>query len=203
MDGYIDFLYDALSGGHTDFAYSSPSQSQAFLIEFNLRIADVVAQQGFDATGKAIWYLYGCASNTTHDALDPTADGGLTEFYESICKFYDSGFAAHCEDCAGHSDRNPSSFATACYMLWDMDSGLEYLTLRGRPELFAFAERLIDHGLAHSHAACQESLLHCLGHIQHERKAFVAEKIANFLRREDVRTDIRDFAIQCRTGMIL
>ena len=203
MDGFTEFLIDALSDGNTDYVYSSSSEAQALLTEFNLRIADVVTQHGVDATGKAIWYLYGCVSNTTHDALDPTADSGLTEFYNSICNLYDNGFAAHCEDCAGHSDRNPNSFATACYMLWDMDSGLEYLTLRGRSELFSFAEQLIDHGLAHPHAACQESILHCLGHIQTERKAFVSEKIAKFLRRRDLRSDIRDYAKQCRTGMIL
>lgn len=202
MHGFSDFLSDALVDGNTDYVYSSGIEAQALLTEFNLRISDVVAQHGVDATGKAIWYLYGCGSNTTHDALNPTADAGLTQFYHSIHHLYDRGFAAYCEDCAGHSDRNSNSFATACYMLWDMDSGLEYLTLRGRPELFPFAEQLIDFGLGHSHAACQESLLHCVGHLQHERKAFVTDKIAAFLRRKGLKRGIRNYAKQCRNGMI-
>lgn len=85
-------------------------------------------------------------------------------------------------------------------MLWDMDSGLEYLTFRGRPELFQYGERLIDFGLSHSHAACQESFLHCLGHLHFDRPEFVQSKIACFLRRKDVDRTMRDYAKRLGTA---
>ncbi len=132
-----DFVADAISDGNTDFYYGSPSNAQNLLIEFNLGIGNLIAKHDLDPIGKAIWYLYGCSSDTTHDALDPSTDSGLPEFYRSLQVLYDHGFAQYCEDARGH--RNPNSFATACYMLWDMDSGLNYHTLQGRPELFPFA----------------------------------------------------------------
>jgi hypothetical protein len=124
---------DALSEGNTDYNYGSPREAQSLLIEFNHRISDLVATHGVDRMGKAVWYLYGCVSNTTYDALDPSADSGVSKFYDSMRMLYDNGFCAYCENCAGHSGIDPNSLATACYMLWDIDSGLEYQTLRGRP----------------------------------------------------------------------
>jgi hypothetical protein len=197
-----DFVADAISGGDTDFYYSSPSNAQNLLIEFNLGIGDLIVKYKLELIGKAIWYLYGIGSNTTHDALDPSADNGLPEFYGSLEELYNNGFAQYCENAEGHSDRNPNSFATACYMLWDMDSGLEYHTLRGRSELFPFAEKLIDFGLAHNRAAVQESFLHCLGHLHYVRASFVESKITQFLRRSDLDADIREYAEACHGGGI-
>ena len=202
-DKFDDFLNDALSAGRTEFDYGRPSSAQALLTEFNHRIAELVSAHGLDRIGNAIWFLYGCVSNTTHDALEPSADSGLDEFYDSIRVLYEEGFCAFCDNLAGHSHANPNSFATACYMLWDMDSGLEYLTLRGRPELFQFGERLVDFGLGHSHAACQESFLHCLGHLCFDRPDFVDSKVSQFLCRTDLDNEIKTYAMQCRTGMIL
>jgi hypothetical protein len=197
-----DFVADAISRGDSDFYYGSPSNAQNLLIEFNLGICDLIAKYDLESIGKAIWYIYGCCSNTMHDALDPSADNGLPEFYRSLEELYNNGFAQYCENAAGHSDRNPNSFATACYMLWDMDSGLEYHTLRGRPELFPFAEKLIDFGLAHKHAAVQESFLHCLGHLHYVRASFVVSKITQFLRRSDLDAGIREYAEACQRGGI-
>ena len=199
---FDDFVADAISRGETDFDYGSPSNAQNLLIEFNLGIGGPIAKHGLEPIGKAIWYLYGCCSNTTHDALDPSADSGLPEFYRSLEELYNNGFAQYCENTAGHSDCNPNSFATACYMLWDMDSGLEYHTLGGRPELFPFAEKLIDFGLAHKHVAVQESFLHCLGHLHYVRASFVGSKIKQFLRRSDLDAAIREYALRCQSGGI-
>ena len=197
------FLDDALSGGSVDFDYGSPSSAQSLLIEFNHRVPELVRIHGLDPVGKAVWYIYGCVSGTTRDALHPSADSALARFYDSIRVLYGTGFSVFCDDSAGHSDVNPNSFATACYMLWDMDSGLSHLTFRGRPELFRHGERLIDFGLSHPHAACQESFLHCLGHLHFGRPDFVHSKITRYLRRRDIGRKIRKHAKQCRTGMIM
>jgi hypothetical protein len=123
-----DFVADAISGGNADFYCESPADAQRLLIEFNRNIDSLITTHGIEEIGKAIWYLYGCVGDTARDALDVSVADGAPEFYRSIQDLYDSGFAKYCENAIGHSNRNPNSFATACYMLWDMDSGLNCCT---------------------------------------------------------------------------
>jgi hypothetical protein len=197
------FVLDAISSGETDFDYETPANAQRLLTQFNHEIESVISEHGTDATGNAIWYLYGCLSSTTHDALDESVETGYATFYQSIESLYDNGFAIHCANDRGHSDVAGGEFSTACYMLWDMDSELEYLSFNGPSVLFGFVENLVDFGLRHKHAAVQESFLHCLGHRQHDKPEFVASRLATFCRRSDITPSIREYAKQCQTGMIL
>lgn len=197
------FVIHAISNGDGDFEYGSCENAQRLLTQFNWEIGRIIELHGLDAVGTAIWYLYGCVSGMTHDVLDDSVESGYGEFYRSLENLYDKGFAKHCVNCAGHSDRKAGKFATACYMLWDMDSGLEYLSFHGSSQRFALVEKLIEFGLGHQHAAVQESFLHCLGHRQHELPNFVDSKLAAFLHRKDLTPEIRTYAIQCQSGNIL
>lgn len=196
------FVLNALSEGRSGFECDSPAVVQSHVIEFNHLVPELVGAHGLDCVGKAIWYLYSVASDTTHEALDPAADSTIDRFYDSIRVLYESGFCRFCIDRPNHADISRNSFATACFMLWDMDSGLN-MTFGGRPELFRFGEHLIDFGLSHSHAACQESFLHCLGHLHFKYPQFVESKIDQFLQRRDIDGTMREYAAECRTGMIL
>ena len=200
---FADFVENAIARGNTDFHYGEKRNAQSQLIEFNTRIEELIVAHDKETIGNAIWHIYGCCSNTTHDALDLSVDDGVVAFYASLKNLYECGFARYCISQRGHSDRTGGNFATACYMLWDMDSGLNYHTLRGRPTLFPFAESLIDYGLMHTHAACQESFLHCLGHMHYDKASFVDTKITGFLRRRDIDPAIRQYAKACRTGMMM
>lgn len=181
----------------------SPTEAQRLLTEFNRSVDQLIDQHGVDSIGKAVWHVYGCVGDTARDALSPIAESGFGDFYDSLTDLYDLGFAKHCEDAAGHSDRGGNNLATACYMFWDMDSGLEHLTLRGRPELFSYAEQLIDFGLSHKHAAVQESFLHCLGHLHAWKASFVEGRISRFIKRTDISKEIRQYAQQCGAGYIM
>ena len=126
MDTFDEFVLDAVSGGETEFDYGAPADAQRLLTKFNWQIEPIIEHHGLERVGDAIWYLYGCVSGMTHDVLDESVESGYSEFYKSIESLYDNGFAKHCVNECGHSDRGGDNFATACYMLWDMDSGLEY-----------------------------------------------------------------------------
>lgn len=196
------FVADAVSRGASNLGPCTPAETQHHLIQFNRSVDKLVATHGLDRIGQAIWYLYGCGSVASHDALDDSVSNDVELFCDSLMELYEVGFAKHCGDFAGHSDQARDSFATACYMFWDMDGGHEYLFFRDRPELFEYGVRLIDFGLGHQHAACQESFLHCLGHLTNERPLLADKKIADFLRRNDISPEIRHYAEQCRTGLI-
>ncbi len=195
------FVLDAISEGDTDFEYGTCENAQKLLNQFNLEIESIIDHHGVDTVGTAIWYTYGCMSGMIHDVLDESVSSGFSAFYQSMESLYSTGFAKHCEDKFSHSDRG-DRFSTACYMMWDM-GGLEYLTFNRSPDQIKLVEPLIVLGLSHSHAAVQESFLHCLGHQRDALPDFVDPKLTDFLRRQDLTPEIRDYAIQCQSGMIL
>ncbi len=198
---FDEFVLDAVSGGKTDFDYETKQDAIALLTRFNLEIDSIVNQFGTEKTGKAIWYCYGCISGMIYDVLDESNSNKWLDFYESMMTLYDDGFARHCENKYNHRLRQ-TSFGTACYMLWDMD-GIEYLTFDRTEQQRQLVEPLIDFGLGHDHAAVQESMLHCLGHEIDFHPEFVHPKLSLFLRRRNLCPEIRDYALQCQTGMIL
>ena len=199
---FHDFVLHAISNGETDFEHETCEQAQKLLTRFNWEINSLIKQHRLAAIGDALWYLYSYQWGFTADVLDDSVSGGYSEFYHSLEFLYDKGFATHCVNCRGHSDFGKNHFATACYMLWDMDSGLDYLSFHGSPERFKLVSQLIDFGLRHHHAAVQESFLHCLGHRRNEMADFVDSKLIVFLQREDISPEIREYAIQCRTGRV-
>lgn len=200
---FDDFVIDAVSDGNTAFDYGTPRNAQRLLTRFNWQINSIIERHGLDATGTALWYLYGSVSGMTYDVLDDSVEDGYGEFYKSMRSLYDIGFAGHCENRGGHSDVQGGKFATACYMLWDMDSGLEHLTFHGSSLRLALVDELITFGLRHDHAAVQESFLHCLGHRLDEMPNVVKPKLSEFLKRNNLSPEIREYARQCQTGKIL
>ena len=198
---FDDFLLDAISDGNTDFDYDSKLTAQKLLTRFNLEIDSVVQQHGTERTGVAAWYCYGCVSGMIHDVLDDSVSPGWPAFYESMQSLYENGFAKHCENRFDHPLRE-TKFGTSCYVIWDMD-GIEYLTFDRTEAQRMMVEPLLDFGLMHDHAVIQESILHCLGHQLDFHTEFLRPKIQRFLRRKDLQPEIREYALQCQTGMIL
>jgi len=197
---FDDFVLDAIADGNTDFAYDSKLSAQRLLTQFNHEIDATVHRHGTERTGIAVWYCYGCVSGMIHDVLDDSVSSGWSAFYESMCLLYDNGFAKHSENQFNHPLRE-TQFGTSCYMIWDMD-GIEYLTFDRTETQRNMVEPLIDFGLGHGHAVVQESILHCLGHQLDSHAEFVRPKLQQFLGRRDLQPEIREYAIQCQTGMI-
>ncbi|MCP4773433.1 MAG: hypothetical protein GY880_04265 [Planctomycetaceae bacterium] len=198
---FDDFVLDAVADGNTDFDYDSNLSAQRLLIQFNHEIDAIVKRHGTERTGIAVWYCYGCVSGMIYDVLDDSVSSGWSAFYESMFSLYHNGFAKHCENLFNHPLRK-TKFGTSCYMIWDMD-GIEYLTFDRLESKRKMVEPLIDFGLGHGHAVVQESILHCLGHQLDSHTEFVQPKLQQFLRRRDLQPEIREYAIQCQTGIIL
>lgn len=76
-----------------------------------------------------------------------------------------------------------------------------YLTF-DRKERREMAEPMIDAALRHNHSVIQASILHCLGHQVDSQPEFVRPKLEEFLRRVDLQTELREYALQCKTGNI-
>jgi hypothetical protein len=179
----------------------TPQGAQQYLICFNRDIERLIEEYDLQTVGEAIWEIYGVGADLGRSATDPAAISGYADFYASLEHLY-AAFARHCANRYGHSSQG-CSFATACYMLWDMDSGLSYRTFN--PEFVPpqLAERLLDFGLSHPHAAVQESFLHGLGHLHYRRPDYAVAKISGFLLRTDIQPGIRAYAERCLTGSIM
>lgn len=201
---YKLFVADANSCGKIGFEPDSPLETLSLLIDFNLSIGSHINSMGADATGKTVWYVYGCLSGYVSEALESITLEQATEFYESLTALYRNGFGSHCRHQRGPSAPKENHLDTACVMLWDMDSGLERLTWSSGIERFSLGDRLIDFCLAHPNPTCQESLLHCLGHmIDFDHHDYATQKLRAFLHRGDLHPEVRVYAEQCLTGMIL
>ena len=159
----------------------SGDETQAFLIQFNNHVADLIGQHGAEAVGEAIWYLYGCVGDWGRDALDPSAADeycydpffGSLETASLVRERIRGTFALRTY-ARGHSARGTSLDTADVYMLWDMDSGRTNvldasrsprLCGRLRPLLRASTEASCSTdwhfgSSAHRHAAVQESFLH-------------------------------------------
>ena len=126
------FLADALSQGDSEFRYSNCEQAQQLLTRFNRQIDSIIDEYGEDNCSKMIWYLYGILSEMPKDVLDESVSTGRGDFFQSLRSLYDNGFAKYCEDCRGGG----GPLGTACYMIWDMDGGLDGCSFFGSNELF-------------------------------------------------------------------
>ena len=196
---FEELLLHSIENGEFDAPELTFASTQEFLIRFNHEVDDLIQLHGVNDIGNAIWYMYGCLGDFARDALDTSVADGFSQFYESLEILYDRGFAKYCSPESGHFNK----LETACYMMWDMDSGLEYLSFNDRPELFTLAENLINFGLSHRHPSVQESFLHCLGHLEYKLPEFVHDKIDTFLFRRDVTSEMREYAKTARVGAVL
>ncbi len=202
-DCFDDFVRNAINPGKHVFFYDSPKEGQHLLSEFNFRIANLLDEFGVESIGEAAWYLYSCASGITFDATNVTERAGIERFVASLRTLYDDGFCRVCKSCRGHSDVDERKFSTACYMLWDLDSGLQALFESDDQLLLKYGDELLEFGLTHPHLACQESFLHGLGHLQETRPEYAQIRIETYLSRDDIPMEMRNYAKNCAIGNIL
>ena len=193
------FVLRAIARGDPDFPEVDCATTQQMLIRFNDEVGNLIQQHGTDKIGNAIWFLYGCDGDVARDALDVSVASGFEEFYQSLETLYAKGFAKHCS----RTSKNGCMLNSACYMLWDMDSGLSHLSFNGRPELFTLVEKLIDFGLKHEHPAVQRSFLHCLAHQHYVIPDFVQKKVDVYLGRKDINSELLKYAELARIGNVL
>lgn len=114
---------------------------------------------------------------------------------------FEEVFATRCTEALGHLSEPSGELNAACYMWWDIFP----LYTGASPELDDTALTLMERTLALSHAACQESALHGLGHWHHGDHAKRIERtIDTFLARKAARRpELVVYAQNARRGYVL
>lgn len=175
-----------------------------FHAAFCRRAGEHVIEFGAERVGRAIGYAFGVQTAHWHD-IDkvPTAVGRDALF--ALFDLYRDCFARHLPG-AGHVVGGAGDpLGMSCYMLWDMDGGLESIPMFGKPaELVDPCFHVLEQALTLASEPCWESALHGLGHIQPYHTARTQRIIDRFVRRQGraLPEHIAEYAGAAREGLV-
>ncbi len=162
-----------------------------------------VEEIGADAVGDLVWYLMGAGRQVWFEVAK-AEPGHATDAVLGLRRLYEHCFARHLTDWRGVGE-DPRPLGTACYMLWDMDGGLDVIPRLGRPEhLVPACYQVLEHALSLDAPACWESALHGLGHIVFRHPDPGRAMIDRFLETQGrhVPEALRRYAASARTGCV-
>jgi hypothetical protein len=146
-------------------ARAAPDDVASRVIEFCERSGGLVQDLGADEVGRLVWHVLGSPEATWHEvakAAAPLASSAVL----SLRGLYQDAFAPNLTSPDDQTTGVSSRLGTACYMLWDMDSGLDGFAFGGKPEPLADACFVVlSHALALESPSCWLSALHGLGHL--------------------------------------
>lgn len=174
---------------------------------------DEQVDQGF-------WFLVGSPSELDVLVADVAPLPERLRFIRSIFTLFEQCFAPRCTPYLSHIDeQGVGPVNSICYMWWDLlwhlitrwrDPGLssqisvEYrLQDSNRDEVDEACISVMELTLELPSVACQESVLHGLGHWGKFRQERCRRVIASFLQRhQDVRPELRKYALQAQEAKV-
>jgi hypothetical protein len=175
-----------------------------FATRFNCEIASIVEAFGEEATAEAIDYLHGYGSGQVYwCVLDKSLGPLRVEFVHSIKTLYTDCFLPRCSRFYSHIDRGPEPARPlngTCYMLWEVGV---ISAINGDMHMLDASLDVLKFALALPSDACQESALHGLGHLAYEHKDHTVPIVEEYLERDDLPTELRDYAQAARVGYVL
>lgn len=177
-----------------------------FATRFNREIASIVEAFGEEATAEAIWHLYSDSSSgqVYWCVLDESLGSLRVEFIRSIGSLYTDCFLPRCSRYYSHIDQGPEAMRPlngVCYMLWDL--GVECPALNGDLEMLDASLDVLSFALALPSVACQESALHGLGHLAYKHSERTMPIVEEYLKRDDLPVELRNYAQAARVGYVL
>jgi hypothetical protein len=179
----------------------SADETAKFVQDFCSRAGRHVEEIGADAVGWMIWYLMGSGEQVwfeVEEASQECAEDAIL----ALRHLYERCFAIHLTEWGGVGSAQ-RRLATACYMLWDMDGGLESIPMfKGSKSLAPACYSVLEYALSLDSIACWESALHGLGHIVLRNPEPAQGMIDAFLAAKGRRVpdDLRQYALSARGG---
>ena len=191
--------YDRL--GELEQRELSADEIAAHVQTFCERSAELPDRIGRDETGHLIWYLMGGGRQVWLDVRKASASARLDAIV-SLESLYAELFANHLTDPEDATTAVAHPLGTACYMLWDMDGGLESIAMTGgQPQVDACFE-VLEHILHLDSPACWLSALHGLGHLASYHSDRVRAVVDAFLARGEGPEHLRQYAKAARRGCV-
>jgi len=211
MSSY-ETLFEALRDGVRDDAPGSavqemlsalgPDGTAEVVAEFCRRAGSHVDEVGADVVGKILWHWMGSRWQvwwTVAKASPEKAEAAVL----SLRDLYEGCFAKHLKTWSGGGGKD--ELANACYMLWDLEGGLDRIPVFEEPKhLVGPCYDVIEHALALESPPCWESALHGLGHIVFSHPEPAHRLIDAFLAAKGKRLpdEVRGYAGDAQRGMV-
>jgi hypothetical protein len=196
MSEFEHWLECGLNQRNTDSEIAAGDLVKYF-IRFNRDIGAISQNRTDSRMARSIWHLYGSGSCYLAELsrLSPSPD--LSEFFDSIPHLYSDLFEVRCSRFFSHLDRgieraNPLN--APCYMLWDMDGGLDSFQFSGGASQIDHSIRLLERLAASEHPATIESAIHGLGHMIDDFRDRCQPVLERIILKSEVPIELRDYA---------
>ncbi len=196
MDAFQHWLDCGMNERYPDREFT-PTQLAECFIRLNRGISTIKLSWGDSQLASGLWYLYGSGSCYLSNISHLDQDGIVTEFFRSVPALYSDLFADRCTTFFSHLDSGPepaNPLNGPCYMLWDMDGGIDSFWHSGRREYVELSVRLLEDLSALTHPAIIESVVHGLGHMVDNYRGKCQPILERIMDRAQLPQELKDYA---------
>jgi hypothetical protein len=187
--------------------WASPAVTAAHLRRLFEGLPDVLAPWSNPQIAEGLRFLtWREASDHVLATLDPRVPlGERVTTIEGMFHVFEKLFLPRCAPVLSHRDEQPArSLNHVCYLWWDFVPILGWERYADQEHVFAACLATMARILELDSVACQESALHGLGHWHPYHPERVESIVGDWLSRHpDLRTDLREFALQARDSQVL
>lgn len=196
MDTFQHWLETGMNGRESQMELTTRDLLRHFT-RFNREIGRIRNDWSDSQLAKGIWHLYGSGSCYLAEMSHLPPGNEVSGFFESVPYLYADLFEARCSRFFSHLDRGPEEpnpLNGPCYMLWDMDGGIDSFRFSKNPEYIAQSIRLLEQLADSTHPATIESAIHGLGHMVGDFRDHCQPPLERIASRPDVPAELRDYA---------
>lgn len=196
MDAFQHWLTSALELTEPTITFEPTDLAKCFT-RFHREIFTIQQKHSASHLNQIIWSLYGVGTGYLGEISNLPPCQEIDDFFASVPLLYQNLFEVHCTHFYSHLDRGPqpaNPLNGACYMLWDMDNGIDSFWLSKTPSHIQHSIRLLEQ-LSHSnHPATIESAIHGLGHMNCDFRSTCQPILERILEKNEIPQPLRDYA---------
>lgn len=197
MDAFKHWLEKGMAEQGSEIQFEARDLANYFT-RFNRGIGSICLDYSDSRMAKGIWYLYGSGSCYMAEVSRLPPGREVNDFFDSVPQLYADLFEVRCSRFFSHLDRgseraNPLN--GPCYMLWDMDAGIDSFRFSGVPAHIDASIRVLERLATSKHPATIESAIHGLGHMIDDFRDRCQPVLERISACGDVPAELRDYAV--------
>lgn len=196
MDSFQHWLESGLNERDSDIEFTT-SELATHFTRFNREIGRICQNWNDSQMAKGIWHLYGSGSCYLAEISKLQPGPQVDDFFASVAQLYNDLFEVRCSRFFSHLECGPEQanpLNGPCYMLWDMDAGIDSFRFSGVASHIDNSLRLLKRLAESTHPAIIESAIHGLGHMIDDFRDRCQPTLEQIFSRDDVPTELRNYA---------
>ncbi len=204
MLSYSDWLLSGFTGedSHTE---CPPEVLASHFIKFNREISTIKTDWTEEELAQAIWNLYGGGLCYFSDLSRLPPSQLVSDLFDSVEILYQELFEPHCSHFYSHLDCGPESAKPLngpCYMLWDMNCGIDAFTFSELSDHVSQIFRLLSNLAESQHPATLESVIHGLGHLTIDHYNLSQPILDRIIHRKGLPNELKIYATDALQSLI-